>query len=56
MKHDIADVASYKTKQCNKFSFSTMSVTVGDSAFVMSVMFCDRSLSKCLSQFVMGSY
>ncbi len=23
MKHDIAAVASHKTKQCNKFSFST---------------------------------
>jgi hypothetical protein len=41
MKHDIAVVASHKTKHCDKFSFSIMSVTVYDDSLVMSVTASD---------------
>ncbi len=37
MKHDITVVASHKTKKGDKFSFSTMPITVSDRPFVMSV-------------------
>ncbi len=40
MKHDMAAVASHKTKQYDKFSFSTMSAMVCDDPFVMSVTVC----------------
>ncbi len=64
MKHDIAVVTSHKTKQCDKFSFSTMSVTICDDPLVMSVTFvtrhykdvchiCDEVLLKCPSRSVM---
>jgi hypothetical protein len=41
MKHDIAVAASHKTKHCDKFSFSIMSVTVYDDSLVMSVTASD---------------
>ncbi len=44
MKQDIDVVNSHKTRQCDKFSFSTMSLMVSDDSFVMSVTICDVSM------------
>ncbi len=51
MKHDITVVASHKTKKGDKFSFSTMPVTVSDGPFVMSVTSVTlKPLLRCLSR------
>jgi hypothetical protein len=44
VKQDIDLVTSHKMRQCDKFSFSTMSLIVSDDSFVMSVTICEVSM------------
>ncbi len=58
MKHDIATVASHKTKQSDKFSFSkfTMSATVCDGSLMMSVTISDDPFTMSVTSVMLIKY